>query len=120
MGIKYVLGNKELISPSVNMISDGTVIKGDIIIKDFRLDGVLYGNIDCKGKLVIGSSGYIEGNIICHSAEIAGQVKGNINVTELLILKETSIISGDILTGKLIVESGANLNITCKTVNNEN
>jgi cytoskeletal protein CcmA (bactofilin family) len=41
-------------------------------------------------------------------------VKGRIEVSELLVLKATAVIHGDIVAGKLVVESGAVFNGTCK------
>jgi cytoskeletal protein CcmA (bactofilin family) len=113
--IKYMLGNRELVSPSVNMLSAGTEVKGDIITNgDFRIDGSLNGDVKCTGKLVIGTTGFINGKIECQNAEISGEVNGSIVATELIILKETSKFTGDILANKLTVDAGAKLTITCK------
>lgn len=107
---------KELAIPTVNMLSTGTEVKGDVNINgDFRIDGKLFGNITCTGKLTIGPSGYIEGQIQCKNAEIAGQVKGTLNVDELLTLKETSKFEGDLITDKITIEVGAKTIMTCKT-----
>ena len=116
MRFKFMLGDKELISPTVNMLSAGTEVKGDIVTSgDLRIDGSLKGNVTCKGKLTIGTTGNIEGQIDCQNAEISGDVNGSIVATELVILKETSKFNGDIDTTKLMVEAGAKLTITCKT-----
>jgi cytoskeletal protein CcmA (bactofilin family) len=110
-----MLGKQELVLPSVNMLSAGTEVKGDITtIGDFRIDGSLKGNVICK-KLTIGTTGNIEGQIDCQNAEISGEVNGRIVASELIILKETSKFNGDIDTDKLMVEAGAKLTITCKT-----
>ena len=107
---------KEVSIPEVNMISANTVVKGNIVIKgDFRLDGSLYGDLECSNKITIGPNGFIEGLISCTSAEISGEVKGDIKATELIILKETSKITGNILCEKLMVEPGSSLKINCNT-----
>lgn len=106
--------NKDISTPSVNMISNTTRINGDIEINgDFRIDGILNGNIKCSGKLVVGSTSTIHGNIECKNAEISGIILGNVKITELVIFKSTSSITGDIITSKLIVESGAMLISNC-------
>jgi len=116
MKIKYMLGNNELVSPTINILSSGTDVKGEMNIDgDFRIDGTLKGNIKCSGKLTIGLTGSIDGQIVCQNAEISGTVNGSINAAELIILKDTSNFNGDILTAKLIVESGAKLTVVCKT-----
>jgi len=99
---------------SINIISEGTKIKGDILVNgDIRVDGELFGNIAAKGRLVIGPNGKVEGQISCHNIEISGYVKGKIAATELLTMKSTSQIIGDIGVGKLAVEPGSLFSGTC-------
>ncbi|MFN5183852.1 MAG: polymer-forming cytoskeletal protein [Bacteroidota bacterium] len=101
-------------SNSVNILGTGTEITGNIKSNgDFRIDGVLKGNIEVKGKLVVGPSGLVDGEIYCQTADISGNLKGKINVSELLTLKSTSRINGDIITGKIAIEPDAQFTGTC-------
>jgi len=80
--------NKEVEVPSLNLLSAGTVVKGEIMLTgDFRLDGTFIGTINCKGKVVVGPTGNIEGEIICQNADFSGEVKATVKVAELLTLK---------------------------------
>ena len=91
-----------------NMIGSGTKIVGTIETSvDFRIDGIIEGNITSNSKIVLGATGVVKGEINCASAEISGELKGKINVTESLALKSTAKIFGDIKTLKLTVEPGA-------------
>jgi len=104
----------------INLIAKGTQITGDLTSDgDLRVDGEITGNLDTKGRLVIGASGKIEGEIRCKSSEIAGTHKGKLFVAELLSLKASSFVTGDIVTGKLSIEPGAYFSGTC-TMNDEN
>lgn len=106
-------------SKVINLIAKGTKITGDIVSDgDVRIDGELVGNIDSKGRLVVGTSGKIKGEIKCKTSEISGNVDGKIAVNELLSLKSTSLISGDILTGKLSIEPGAMFSGSCNMGSN--
>lgn len=103
------------IQGSINTISKGTTIKGNVSATgDFRLDGVLQGNITLNGKLVVGESGSITGNVVCQNANIIGQVVGNITVQELLALHSTANVKGDIIINKLSIEPGAQFSGTCR------
>ena len=100
--------NKFFSSPSVDIIESSTKIVGDIYSKaDFRIDGIVEGNITTTGKVVIGKSGKINGKINSSNADISGSVSGKIEVAETLSLMSESLIKGDIVTGKLSVEEGA-------------
>jgi cytoskeletal protein CcmA (bactofilin family) len=101
-------------SPSVNLIGAGTTIEGDITTNgDMRIDGILTGSINVKGKLVVGPSGEVEGEIICQNADISGTIKGKIGVAELLSLKSSSKLTGDIITNKIAIEPGATFSGSC-------
>lgn len=101
----------------INIITDGTRIKGDIIASgDFRLDGILEGNIQLNGKLVIGDSGVVNGNVLCQNANIIGTVNGNLSVKELLSLSASARVRGDILINKLSIEPGAVFSGKCRMI----
>ena len=54
-------------------IALGTMVKGAITVEgDLRLDGIIEGNVSCKGKVVIGPQGRIKGNVTCTGAVLHG------------------------------------------------
>ena len=106
---------------AINIISLGTDITGDIkSTGDIRIDGSLTGNLNTKGKVVIGPTGKVNGEIVCKNSEISGVIEGRIVVGQLLILKASSKIFGDIETSKLSIEPGAIFSGTCKMCENGN
>lgn len=101
-------------SAKVNTIVEGTRIEGVVQSEgNFRIDGFLKGDVDIKGKLIIGPSGQVEGKVNCQNAELEGSFKGVIQVKELLYLKSSAKIFGDSVFSKLRVEEGAKLECTC-------
>ncbi|MBR2958802.1 MAG: polymer-forming cytoskeletal protein [Bacteroidales bacterium] len=107
----------EMESTAINIITDGTNIKGDITASgDFRLDGTLEGNIQLNGKLVVGDSGVVNGNVLCQNANIIGTVNGNLSVKELLSLHTSARVHGDILINKLSIEPGAVFSGKCRMI----
>ena len=107
----------EMENSPINIITDGTLIKGDIKASgDFRLDGTLEGNIELNGKLVVGDSGVVNGNVLCQNANIIGTVNGNLSVKELLSLHATARVRGDILINKLSIEPGAMFSGKCRMI----
>ena len=105
---------KETEVPSINLLSSGTVVKGEIKVNgDFRIDGIFIGSINCKGRIVVGATGVIEGEINCQNADFSGEVKAIVKVAELLTLKESAKFTGDISTNKLAIEPGAKFSGNC-------
>jgi cytoskeletal protein CcmA (bactofilin family) len=97
-----------------NQIMAGTTINGDVVCDgNIRIDGILKGNLQAKGKVVIGQSGVVDGELNCQNADISGTVKAKVTVAELLTLKATAKLSGDISTSKLAIEPGANFSGAC-------
>jgi len=100
---------------SSNIIGKGTILEGNIeTFGNIRVEGKLIGNVKTKSKAAFGPSAQVEGNVLAQNAEIEGHVSGTVEISDVLILKSTSVIDGDIVTNKLIVESGAAFNGSCK------
>jgi cytoskeletal protein CcmA (bactofilin family) len=100
---------------SSNILGKGTFLDGNVeSFGNIRIEGKIHGSVKSKSKIVLGQSSVIQGDVIAQNAEIAGEVTGTIEVTEQLILRPSAIIGGDIITNKLIVESGASFNGSCK------
>jgi cytoskeletal protein CcmA (bactofilin family) len=105
---------------TINLISNGTDITGDIkSTGDIRIDGSLTGNLNTKGKVVIGPTGKVKGEVYCKNSEVSGMVDGKICVGQLLTLKISSKIVGDITTYKLSIEPGAKFTGNCKMSESE-
>lgn len=113
--------NNETNTISTNMITAGTTITGDISCNsDMRLEGTLQGNLEVKGKVVIGNTGVIIGEVRCQNCDIEGTLEGKIITQELLSLRATAKLSGEITTNKLAIEPGAVFSGVCSMSNAQN
>jgi len=102
-------------SSSSNSLVQGTNIEGSLQAdKDIRIDGTLTGNLSCKGKVIIGPTGYISGDVQCENAVIEGRFEGMLIVSDVLHVKETARVEGDVTTQKLVVQPGSIFNVKCK------
>lgn len=114
---KYI--EPEVNNNVTNHIGVGTQVEGNIISTgDIRIDGQLKGNLETKGKLVLGKTGSVEGEIKCKNSVVEGKIQGKIFVAELLSLKATSKIYGDITTNKLAIEPEAQFTGNCNMNSN--
>ena len=102
--------NKPESPDRLNRLVSGTSIIGDLKANSsLRIDGEVYGNIECNGKLVLGQDGLVKGNINATEVEIDGKVEVQINAEELLILHQTSSVKGDLYTARIVIEDGAQI-----------
>lgn len=100
---------------SATIITAGTVFHGDFNSEnDLRIDGIIYGNISSKAKIVIGPTGFIEGNIEGMHADIAGKVVGNITASDAIKLQEKSHVQGNIKANTFQADYGAVFNGQCQ------
>jgi cytoskeletal protein CcmA (bactofilin family) len=97
-----------------NALTAGSKITGNIAAdSDYRIDGLIEGELNCTGKVIIGEAGRIKGTVICQNAEVLGLMEGKITCHQQLSFRSSGKIKGDVLTKTLIVEPGALFNGTC-------
>jgi cytoskeletal protein CcmA (bactofilin family) len=106
-----------------NVIAEGTKIVGNIVSSgDIRIDGEIQGEIETKGRLVLGETGVVTGSVHCVNAEIMGKFDGILLAEEYLSIRESATVTGDIKALKLAIDLNANFNGTCdmsSTSNNQ-
>jgi len=97
-----------------NSLTAGSKIIGTIIAdSDIRIDGKLEGDLQCKGKVVIGEQGSIKGTVVCQNAEIMGTLDGKATIEQSFSLRATGNMIGDLKTHSLLIEPGAQFNGSC-------
>ena len=98
-----------------NALTAGSKIVGNITAdSDFRIDGLIEGDLNCTGKVVIGEAGRIKGTVTCQNAEIMCMLDGKITNSQTLALRSTGKIKGEVQTQTLIVEPNAQFNGSCQ------
>ncbi len=98
---------------TINRIVEGTRFNGEINCdSNIRIDGTFIGDMETKGRLVIGPQGSVEGTVKCQNCEVEGRMKGRLAVEELLSLKQSSSVEGEVYYGQLSIEPGSKLSGT--------
>lgn len=105
---KNPMGMENPTMDAVNRIVEGTSFEGNVRSQsNMRIDGSFEGDIDTRGRLVIGPKGTVKGNVRCKQCEVEGLMEGHIEVAELLALKGSAKVAGTVYYGQLSVEAGA-------------
>ncbi len=113
--------NPEVDGSAINLIGSGTLIEGNITSNgDIRVDGNLSGNLNTKGKVIVGETGKINGEVHCRTCEVEGKMEGKVFISELLSLRANSRLTGDITTNQLAIEPGALFTGKCDMTDKKN
>jgi cytoskeletal protein CcmA (bactofilin family) len=92
-------------------IAKGTTIEGNFNAKsNIRLEGIINGNVDCLGRIVLSEQAEIKGEVNCESMICKGRVKGNITAKNTIHLHSTAAVEGDMVYQKLQIDEGAVFN----------
>ena len=99
--------------PSSTVVASGTSItgtmKGEGII---QVEGVVEGEIDLKGAVIVAPSGLVSGPVTADVIRIAGRVEGVVSARDHLFIEKTGSLQGDFTSVSLVVEDGGRLNGT--------
>ena len=91
------------------LIDTDARFEGTLSGKDARILGRFKGDIEIKGRLVLGEGSVVEAKIVADTAEIAGEFKGEI-VAERLTFMEKARVTGKFDAQILSVREGAQMN----------
>lgn len=101
-----------------SLIGENIKIIGRIQGKgNIRIDGVVEGDIDYDGNIVIGETGEIIGNIKSGEISLAGTIKGNVESLSKLVLFETATLIGDVQVTSIVIHEKAIFEGNCKMIN---
>ncbi len=100
------VNDKALIINTV--IGAGTEFVGDLTTKDTtKIDGIIRGNIQSEGNVIIGTNGQVEGNINAREVSIAGMIKGDMTAQNRIEILSSAHIEGNITTKSLCIDENA-------------
>lgn len=88
-------------------------LRGEGVI---QVEGVVEGEFDLTGAVVVAESGLIRGPVAADVVRVAGRVEGNVHAREHMRLESSGSLDGDVTTASLVVEDGGILNGRCTTV----
>jgi cytoskeletal protein CcmA (bactofilin family) len=91
-------------------IAENVSIKGTLkFARCLRIDGSFEGELDSKGKLIIGPTGSVTANLNLEEAFISGKLVGDITVKTRLVLRGRAEIHGAITAPLLSVDEGVSI-----------
>jgi cytoskeletal protein CcmA (bactofilin family) len=93
---------------SINTIlGPGTSVSGDIESGGFtRIDGSIRGNVNARGRVVVGEKARMKSSVSGTTVTIGGVVYGNVLASERLIILATGLVLGDIITRRIQADEG--------------
>lgn len=93
------------------IISSETIIEGKITHPtSIRIDGKVYGEIECAGDVYIGKTGYVEPSIQAKNILLAGEVNGDIHAFEKVHIQPSGKLTGRSTTKGMVIDEGGTFN----------
>lgn len=103
------------------LIGENIEINGQIKgVGTIRVDGIIEGDIDYDGNIVIGETGKVSGNIKGEDISLAGTVQGNITSNTKLTLLPSSTLIGDVKSSSLVIHENAKFEGSSKMIEDKN
>lgn len=98
--------NKEV--PVSTIIGKDTEIFGGISnVGSARIDGIINGDVEVKGSLVLGVTSSVKGNICADSVTVGGEVLGDIVAPEKIIMTHSARVIGNVTTAVIAIDEKA-------------
>lgn len=105
---------------NISRVSDGTFVKGTVTSSgDIRIDGRVEGQVCSQSRVVVGEGAVIKGVLACNTLDLWGTIEGDVYVKDVMSLKGTAVVTGSIQVRKFQVEMGAQVNGTCKMIDED-
>jgi cytoskeletal protein CcmA (bactofilin family) len=90
------------------IIGKNTEFRGNFVVDgSARVDGVVHGNLEVSGCVIVGACGYVSGNIEADTAIVGGEVIGNVTAHTRLEMTGTAKVYGDIKTQIIVIDASA-------------
>ncbi len=92
-------------------------MEGDLSFNDpvnLRISGEFKGNLNTKGRLVIGEKAMVNAGINGEEISIAGKITGNVKASKKLEILSSGQINGDVQTPVLSIKEGGILQGRCQ------
>lgn len=103
-----------------SLIGENIKIIGKIEGKgNLRIDGIVQGDIDYDGNIVVGEDGKVYGNIKSKDISLAGTIEGNVHSKTKLVILPTGKLLGDLVVASFIVHEDAIYEGNCKMINDK-
>jgi cytoskeletal protein CcmA (bactofilin family) len=96
-------------SDKMTLVDVDAEMDGRLTGKDAHILGRFKGEIEIKGRLLLGEGCRVDAKVVAGTAEIAGEFKGEIKAERLLLL-EKARVSGTFEAHSLAIREGAQVN----------
>ncbi len=119
--LKKIFGSKDVERPELTNID--TFIGPDVVFEGtlrsnsnvcICIDGLLKGNVETKGGVIVTKSGRLEADIAAEFIVVNGSITGNVIARQQLDIGDTGRITGNVEAGSVAIAIGGVLDGFCK------
>lgn len=86
---------------------DTEVFGGISNVGSARIDGVINGDVEIKGSLILGVTSVVKGNVCAESVTVGGVITGDIVAPEKIVMTSTARVVGNVSTSVIAIDEKA-------------
>lgn len=104
-----MMKNKKKVNPNSTdtLIGEKSKVEGNIKSEaSLRIEGTVFGNIDCGGDVIVGKDGVVESDITARNVTAAGKIHGSVEAQGLLSILPSGEVQGNIKVKSLSIAEG--------------
>ncbi len=88
-------------------VAEGVKIKGQVLANgSIRIDGMVDGELEVKGDLLVGTAGIIKGGVKADNVMLSGKIEGTVTAAGKMEINRTGQMIGDVICNVFMVEEG--------------
>lgn len=111
---------EDIVEDIDSLIGENIKIIGNIEGKgNLRIDGIVEGDINYNGNIVIGETGSVLGSVKSGDISLAGTINGNVASKTKLVILPSGILIGNAEVPSFIVHENAKFDGNCKMTSSD-
>lgn len=88
-------------------IAEGVEVHGQVLANgSMRIDGMVDGELEVKGDLLIGQTGIIKGGVKVENVMLSGRIEGTLAASGKVEINSTGQMIGDVMCNVFMIEEG--------------
>jgi cytoskeletal protein CcmA (bactofilin family) len=103
--------NEKKLDETSTIVGEETTFTGSLEVhSSIRIDGTIYGELNCSGDVTIGQEGYVEKTVTARNLFLAGKIQGDVKVANKIHIYDTGSLDGKAEMNTIVIDEKGQFN----------